>query len=172
MNCREFLDLLDGRERREPPEGIRGEHAESCPRCSFALRVERALEEAPSWAGRPVMNLEQRATVLAKARVRNLYWRQSSSLLQDAAVQSAVILVVLWLALTRLPGLLASNLPEEARESAARWVGPLAEQLDTFTRLFPPLLENPWGMALVLLSAFFITLAAVLCTRVLLPSRI
>ncbi len=171
MNCREFLTLLDNREERELPEISRGGHADSCPRCIFAVRVEEVMDSAPSWAPRPVMSLDHRATVLAKARVRILFWRQSSAMLQDAGILSLVILLLVWLGVTRLPGFLSARLPDGFRESASQWLDPLTKPLGEFFHLFSPLVESPWGIPLIAIAGFFIIMAAILSTQALSPQR-
>jgi hypothetical protein len=170
MNCRECLDLLDGLEPGAPvPEACR-EHATSCPACALALRIEESLREAPVWAKQPRLALETRAGLLGRARLGRLFWRQASSLFEEAAATALTLLsaiaglVILW------PKLSVTLMPEPVRRAAAEYLGPAAGYLSGLLSPLAPLIREPWGLALTAAALFSILMAAVLSAKVLVPA--
>jgi hypothetical protein len=170
MNCRDCLDLLDGLEPGAAiPDPCR-RHAESCPACALALRIEATLRDAPAWAEAPHLSPGTKAGVLSGARVGRLFWRQAAALFEDALVTSLVILFVAAGVVFLAPSLVGSLVPEPARQTMSRFMQPLLGSLAEFFRSFGPLLHQPWGIALTTLAVLSVLMAAVLSVRVLGPT--
>lgn len=170
MNCRDCLDLLDGLEPGSPiPEACR-RHAESCPACALALRIEQTLREAPAWAELPHLSPESRAKVLGGAWTSRLFWRQARALFEDALVTSVTILLVATGLVLLAPSLLKSVVPEPARQTVSRFLQPFVPSLTDLFGSFGPLLHQPWGIALTTLAVLSVLMAAVLSVRVLGPT--
>jgi hypothetical protein len=129
MNCRDCLDLLDGLEPGAAiPDPCR-RHAESCPACALALRIEATLRDAPAWAEAPHLSPGTKAGVLSGARVGRLFWRQAAALFEDALVTSLVILFVAAGVVFLAPSLVGSLVPEPARQTMSRFMQPLLGSL-------------------------------------------
>jgi hypothetical protein len=169
MNCQEVLDLLDSLEPGAQPSSACLEHAASCPRCAFALRLEATLRSAPGWAEKPQLKPESRAKVLAGAAVGRLFWHRSVAMLEESAVTALVLLILAAAGFVLLPGLVKSMLPSSVRTVLAPYLEPLAGPVKALVATFSPLLHEPWGFALIVVTGFMVLLAAVMSALMLKP---
>lgn len=169
MNCHEVQRTLDDLEpgATVPIECV--DHASACPTCALALRIEMSLREAPRWAERPALSVEARARVLAKAKVRGLFWRQAAPLLEESAVTAMVLAILAAAALFFVPSFARGILPESARRAVLPYLQPLAEFMKGFASSLAPLTHQPWSVALLVGTIFAVMFAAVVSVRTLVP---
>ena len=169
MDCALFLKTLDERGGRLEISDEMEAHAASCGECAFALKLERELEAAPSWAERPVMAQESRARVLAGLKVAILFGRRNLSFLEDSAVTAAVLLAVAIGLFYALPTAFGKLLPAPVRELLAPYLAELAGAVAGLRSIFSPLTQYPLGMLFIAVTAFAVFLAAVMSARVMMP---
>lgn len=167
MTCEEFLRVLDARVNGEaPPDGWL-DHARGCPDCAFALKVERVMRSAPTWAEVPRLATERRALVLKAASESSYLWSHLVPNLEESAVTALGGGAFAALAFYVAPKLWASNVPEGLRTAVAPYVTPVAEGFHAIVSPFAPLLREPWGVGLLGLTGFFVLFAAVLSAKTL-----
>jgi hypothetical protein len=173
MTCEEFLHLLDTRTAPAPPvEAAWGEHAKSCPSCSLALRMERSLLAAPSWAAMPTLSPDRRARVLAKARGASLFLPSPLRLLSDSVIPALLAASFLAAIVTLFPWKALDFLPAELRDWILPSLVPFLRAWETGLAYFAPLASHPLGAGLLLAAAFTACLAAMVSLRVLSPGRL
>lgn len=169
MNCHEVQRVLDELEPGAPVPFECMNHASACPECALALRIEMSLREAPRWAEHPALSVEARARVLAKAKVRGLFWRQAAPLLEESAVTAMVLAILAAAALFFVPSLTQGILPEPARRAVLPYLQPVADFMKGFASSLAPLAHQPWSLALLVATLFAVMFAAVVSVRTLVP---
>jgi hypothetical protein len=171
MTCEEFRRALDEREPREPSlTEAQREHAERCPACAFALRLEAELVAAPSWAGVTRMSLESRARVLAKAKVSRIFFGQRAArLVEDSAFSAVITMVIAGALVYVLPGLLKRLVPPGALDALKPYLAPFLQLVSDFTSIFAPLANQAWGVGLITATLFMLVFAAILSAKALVP---
>jgi hypothetical protein len=171
MTCEEFKRALDGRESRAVSltAGQR-EHAEACPSCAWALKLEAELLAAPRWAEEVRMSAESRARVLAKAKVGRLFFGQHAArLFEDSAFSALITMIIAGALVYALPGLLKRALPPGAVQAVEPYLDPLIGLAKEVAAAFAPLTAQAWGAGLLAASVFALVFAAVLSVKVLVP---
>jgi len=164
MTCAEFEEILQGAALGLPIPPEARAHASVCPRCSFALRLESTLKEAPRWSARPQLAVERRATLLARARVQILPtpWLGPGPLLEQSALNAAITLLLLVVGIYGLPPVLRGTLPGPLYDTLFREVAPLAATVKGFVE---PLLQQGWGSFVLAAAGFSLCFAAALSAR-------
>ena len=171
MNCQKFLRILDERVNGEaPPQGW-ADHGATCPNCALALRLERTLRAAPSWAERPRMSSAARAAVLKRIQSAGLFWPRVVAMAEESAVRALVAAAVVFVSFAVLPRLWYTTVPEGFKKALSNYAGPLLEGFRGTLVQFQPLLHQNWGLLLLGVTLFMVIFAASLSTRVLRPGR-
>lgn len=164
MTCTEFESALEAAAVGQalPPEARA--HASSCPRCSFALRLEGTLRDAPRWSLPPRMAVERRATLLARAKVQSapVPWLGPGPLLERSALNAALTLLFLLVGAYGLPSVLEGTLPAPVYGALSREVAPLFGTVKGFVA---PLLQQGWGLPVLLAAGFSLCFAAAVSAR-------
>ena len=171
MNCQEFLRILDERVNGEAPPHGWADHVATCPDCALALRLERTLRAAPTWAERPRMSPAARAAVLKRIQSAGLFWPRVAAMAEESAVRALVAAAVLFLSIAVLPGLWATTVSDGIKKALSHYAGPIFEGLLGTLVQFQPLLHQSWGLLLLGVTLFMVIFAASLSTRVLRPGR-
>lgn len=170
MTCEDYLRMLDETEPGAPAPGAFLRHAESCEDCTWALHLAKTLESAPHWSPKVRLPLEARAQVLAKAKMRLLFWRDTTSVLVESVVTALVVVGLAAAAFFGLPSVLKSLIPVQAREIIQSYAAPVLDAVGGFLGAFSPLFHSSMGLALMLGAGFTVLVAAIASTRLLMPS--
>ena len=173
MTCEEFLMLLDSRTAAAPPADTSWlAHAGSCPSCALALRLERSLLTAPTWAAMPTLSPERKARVFAEARSSSIFLPSTLRLLVDSAIPALLAASFLVAIVSLFPWKVLEFLPAELRDWILPSLVPFIRAWETGLAYFAPLAGHPLGAGLLLAAAFTACLAAMVSLRVLSPRRL
>jgi hypothetical protein len=167
MTCEEFLRVLDTRINGEAPSSDWVHHAQECPECAFALRLERVMRSAPGWAEKPRLSAARRAKVLNRASETSYLWSRLLPNLEESALTALAGGGLVALAVFLAPKVWTTSVPEGLRRAIAPYATPVVEGFHALASPFIPLLQQPWGVGLLGLTGFVVLFAAVLSARTL-----
>jgi hypothetical protein len=170
MTCDEFLQILDTRPKSDLPlDAAWAHHANVCPSCALALRIERSLLDAPSWTPEPALSPDRRVRILAEARLSQMYLPSPLRLLEESAITALAAAAILVTSILFLPEILAGLLPENFKSWVLPSLAPVLDFIGKLSSEFAPLMKHPAGVGVALLMAFAVCLAGVMSLRVLNP---
>jgi hypothetical protein len=167
MRCEDFLHILDRQLDGDPSPTEWSDHAAACPRCAFALRIERTLRAAPRWAENPRLRPQRRAAILRKVETAPLFWGHLAAMIQESAASALVAACVVAMVIFAGPALWQGAVPETVRVAMLPYLQPLLSGARAVTTTFEPLVRQGWGAALLGFTGFVVLFAAALSTRAL-----